>query len=147
MASCCLNNCLIIPPITPLFCTIFPLSQHTPLPIQVTGIETANHIQQEEGIVKTQNRERQRKRKQRWGSENRSDTVMLTAAPVNIWDTITQFHPHKKEILNVVWMLNNIGVNRNMIAATLGLQRWKTFYGGCEWTGTDVKNILEGYRT
>ena len=54
MASCCLNNCLIIPPITPLFCTIFPLSQHTPLPIQVTGIETANHIQQEEGIVKTQ---------------------------------------------------------------------------------------------
>jgi hypothetical protein len=116
------------------------------LPIQVTGIETANHNQQEEGIVKTQNRERQRKRKERRGAENRSDTVMLTAAPFKIWDTIKQFHPHKKEILNVVGILNSIGVNRNIIAATLGLQRWKTFYGGCEWTEEDVKGLLEGYR-
>jgi hypothetical protein len=116
------------------------------LPIQVTGIETANHNQQEEGIVKTQNRERQRKRKQRRGSENRSDTGVLTAAPFKIWDTIKQFHPYKKEILNVVRILNSIGVNRNIIAATLGLQRWKTFYGGGEWSETDVKDILEGYR-
>ncbi len=116
------------------------------MPIQVTGIETANHNQQEEGIVKTQNRERQRKRKQRRGAENRSDTVMLTAAPFNIWDTIKQFHPHKKEILNVVRILNSIGLNRNIIAATLGLQRWKTFYGGREWTEEDVKGLLEGYR-
>jgi hypothetical protein len=115
------------------------------LPIQVTGIETANHNQQEEGIVKTQNRERQRKRKQRRGAENRSDTVMLTAAPIKIWDTIKQFHPYKKEILNVVRILNSIGANRNIIAATLGLQRWKTFYGGWEWTEEDVKDILEGY--
>ena len=96
--------------------------------------------------MKTQNRERQRKRKQRRGTENRSDTVVLTAEPFNIWGTIKQFHPHKKEILNVVRMLNRIGVNRNIIAATLGLQRWKTFYGGCEWTEEDVKGLLEGYR-
>ena len=96
--------------------------------------------------MKTQNRERQRKRKQRRGAENRSDTVMLTAAPFKIWDTIKQFHPHKKEILNVVRILNSIGVNRNIIAATLGLQRWKTFYGGCEWTEEDVKDLVEGYR-
>ena len=96
--------------------------------------------------MKTQNRERQRKRKQRRGAENRSDTVMLTAAPIKIWDTIKQFHPYKKEILNVVRILNSIGVNRNIIAATLGLQRWKTFYGGYEWTEEDVKDILEGYR-
>jgi hypothetical protein len=116
------------------------------LPIQVTGIETANHNQKEAGIVKTQNRERQRKRKQRRGAENRSDTVVLTAASFKIWDTIKQFHPHKKEILNVVRMLNRIGANRNIIAATLSLQRWKTFYGGCEWTKEDVKGLLEGYR-
>jgi hypothetical protein len=82
--------------------------------------------------------------KERRGAENRSETVMLTAAPFKIWDTVKQFHPHKKEILNVVRILSRLGVNRNIIAATLGLQRWKTFYGGCEWTETDVKNILEG---
>jgi hypothetical protein len=98
--------------------------------------------------VKTQNRERQRKRKrkERLSAENRSDTVVLTAAPFKIWDTIKQFHPHKKEILNVVRMLNSIGVNRNIIAATLGLQRWKTFYGSGEWTEKDVKGLLEGFR-
>jgi len=115
------------------------------MPIQVTGIKTANHNQQEEGIVNTQNRGRQRKRKQRPDAENRSDTVVLTAAPFKIWDTLKQFHPHKKEILNVVRILNNMGANHNMIAATLGLQRWKTFYGGGEWTEEDVKGLLEGY--
>ncbi len=97
--------------------------------------------------MKTQNRERQRKRKQEGDAENISDTVMLTTAPFKILDTIKQFHPHKKEILNVVRMLNRIGVNRNIIAATLGLQRWKTFYGGYEWTEEDVKGLSKGYRT
>ncbi len=94
--------------------------------------------------MKTQNRERQRNRKQRRGAENRSDTFLLTATPFKIWDTIKQFHPYKKEILNVVRILNSIGVNRNIIAATLGLQRWKTFYGDCEWTEADIKYLLEG---
>ncbi len=96
--------------------------------------------------MKTQNRERLRKRKQRRDAENRSDTVMLTAAPIKIWDTIKQFHPYKKEILNVVRILNSIGVNRNIIAATLGLQRWKILYGGGEWSEEDVKSLSEGYR-
>ena len=95
--------------------------------------------------MKTQDRERQRKMKQRRAAENRSDTVMPTAEPVKIWDTIKQFHPHKKEILNVVRILNIIGANHNIIAATLDLQRWKTFYGGSEWTEKDVKGLLEGY--
>ena len=96
--------------------------------------------------MKTQNRVRQRKRKQIQGAENRSDTDILTAAPFKIWETIKQFHPHKKEILNVVRMLNSLGANHNIIAATLGLQSWKTLYGGCEWTEEDVKGLLEGYR-
>jgi hypothetical protein len=96
--------------------------------------------------VKTQkNRGRQRKRKQKRGAEDRSDTVVLTAAPFKIWDTIKQFHPQKKEILNVVRILNIIGANHNIIAATLDLQRWKTFYGGSDWTEEDVKGLLEGY--
>ena len=96
--------------------------------------------------MKTQkNRGRQRKRKQKRGAEDRSDTVVLTAAPFKIWDTIKQFHPHKKEILNVVRILNIIGANHNIIAATLDLQRWKTFYGGSDWTEEDVKGLLEGY--
>ena len=107
--------------------------------------KTANHNQKEAGIVKTQNRERQRKRKQRLDSENRSDTVMPTAAPFKIWDTIKQFHPYEREILTVVRILNRMGAKRTMIAAALGLQGWQTFYGGCEWTEEDVKGLLEGY--
>ena len=64
---------------------------------------------------------------------------MPTSAPFKIWDTIKHFHPHKKEILNVV----SIGINRNIIAATLGLQRLKIFYGDCEWTEEDIKYLLE----
>ena len=90
--------------------------------------------------------ELQRKKKRKQVAENRSDTVVLTAAPVRILDTIKQFHPYKNEILNVVRMLNSIGVNHIIIAATLDLQRWKTFYGDDEWTEADVKDLLEGYR-
>ena len=95
--------------------------------------------------MKAQNRDRQRKIKERRGAENRSDTVVLTVAPFKVWDTLKQLHPYQNEILTVVRMLNSIGVNRNIIAATLGLQRWKTFYGSREWTEEDVKGLLEGY--
>jgi hypothetical protein len=95
--------------------------------------------------VNTQNRVRQRNGKQRRGSENRSDTVVLTDAPFKIWDTIKQFHPHQKEILIVVKILNRMGINHNIIAAALSLQRWKTFYGSCDWTEEDIKGLLEGY--
>ena len=76
-------------------------------------------------------------------SENRSSTVMLTVAPFKVWDTISQFHPYKNEILNAVKILNSIGANCNIIAATLNLQGWKTFYGVSEWTEEDVQGLLE----
>jgi hypothetical protein len=114
------------------------------LPIQVTGIETANRHQQETGIVKVQNRERQRK--QDLVQKNRSGAAMPTSMSFKIWNTISQFYPYKNEILNVVKILNSIGANCNIIAATLGLQGWKNFYGGGEWTAEDVKGLLEGYR-
>lgn len=96
--------------------------------------------------MKTQNRERQRKRKEGLGVPNRSDTVKPTVTSFKVWDIVSQFHPYKNEILNVVRMLNSIGANHIIIAATLDLQRWKTFYGGCEWTKEDVQALLEGYR-
>jgi len=96
--------------------------------------------------VNTQNRERQRVKKQKQGAENLSDTDMSAFTLIKIWDTIKQFHPYKNEILNVVRMLNSIGVNHIIIAATLDLQRWKTFYGVSEWTAEDVRGLLEGYR-
>jgi len=95
--------------------------------------------------VRTQNRERQRNGKQRQDTENRSDTVLLTAAPLKIWDILRQYHPYQKEILNVVRILNSVGVKRNIIAARWGLQKWKTFYGNYDWTEEDVKGLLEGY--
>jgi len=96
--------------------------------------------------VNTQNRERQRKRKQRPGAENLSDTDMSAFMLFRIWDAIKQFHPYKNEILNVVRVLNSIGANRTIIAAALCLQGWKTFYGVSEWTAEDVRGLLEGYR-
>ena len=87
-----------------------------------------------------QNRERQR------SAEHRADTDLLTAEPFRIWDTIKQFHPHKKEILTVVRVLNRLGVKHTMIAAALDLQGWQSFYGVCEWTDEDVEDILNGYR-
>ncbi len=71
--------------------------------------------------------------------KNRSDPVVLTAAPL-------QFHPHKMEILNVVRFLNKMGANRTIIAAALDLQGWNNFFGVYEWTTKDVKDILESYR-
>ena len=35
---------------------------------------------------------------------------------------------------------------RAIIAAALDLQKWKTFYGDCEWTEEDVKGLLDGNR-
>jgi len=96
--------------------------------------------------VNTQNRERQRAKKQKQGAENLSDTDMSAFTLIKIWDAIKQFHPYKNEILNVVRILNSIGANHIVIAATLDLQRWKTFYGVDEWTEADVKGLLEEYR-
>ena len=96
--------------------------------------------------MKAQNRDRQRNRKQRWGSGNRSDTVGISVPPFLVWDAIKQFHPYKEEILIVVRTLNSIGANRNIIAAALDLKGWKTFYGDSERTEEDVNGLLKKFR-
>ncbi|MGD9119895.1 MAG: hypothetical protein PVG59_04380 [Desulfobacterales bacterium] len=96
--------------------------------------------------MKAQNRERQRNGKHRWGLANRSDMAGISVSPFLVRDAIKQYHPYKKEILIVVRTLNSIGAKRNIIAAALGLQGWKTFYGDSEWTENDVSNLLKEFR-
>ena len=71
---------------------------------------------------------------------------MSASTSFKVWDTHSSFHPYKNEILSVVKILNRIGANGKIIAATLNLQGWKTFYGGGDWTEEDVQGLLEGYR-
>jgi hypothetical protein len=102
---------------------------------------------QEEGRVQTKNRESRRRWKEEQAADvKKFDAGMLPASTCKVWNTIKHFHPYKKEILDVVRMLNSIGVNRNIIAAALGLKRWNTFYSGGEWTDEDIKDILQEYR-
>ena len=58
---------------------------------------------------------------------------------------LENFHPQKKEIYLVVRIMNNIGMNLKQIAATLNLQKWKTFYGDNDWKLADVKDVIDGY--
>ena len=68
------------------------------------------------------------------------------AAKGNVRGLLEKYHPQRNQIYLVVRIMNNIGVSLKLIAATLNLQKWKTFYGGCEWTEEDVKDLVEGYR-
>jgi hypothetical protein len=117
------------------------------LPIQINGIERANHNRPEASIVKTQKAGNVRGKGKKdviW--KNKTDPVVISATPFGIWDIIKQFHPNKKEILPVVRVLNRIGAKRTMIAAALGLQEWKNVCGFCEWTEEDVQGLLDEYR-
>ena len=55
-----------------------------------------------------------------------------------------KYHPQRTQIYHVVRTMNSLGVNLNLIAACLNLQRWKTFYGDNDWSQEDVKELIEG---
>ncbi len=89
----------------------------------------------------------QRENHREWKEEKlverkRSIPIMLSATTFNFWDILTSFHPYRNEILCIVRMLNGIGVGLKIIAASLNLQKWKTFFGSAEWKDEDVKNVL-----
>ena len=44
----------------------------------------------------------------------------------------------------MVKIMNNIGLDQDLIAATLNLQKWKTFYGDNDWRVEDVKEVING---
>ncbi len=69
------------------------------------------------------------------------------AAKGNVRELLEKYHPQRREIYLVVRIMNNIGVNLKLIAATLNLQKWKTFYGDNDWKVEDVKEVIDGYRS
>ena len=75
-----------------------------------------------------------------------SVTSIYPAAKGNILELLEKYHPKRREIYLVVRILNNIGVNLKLIAATLNLQKWKNFYGDNDWKLEDVKEVIDGYR-
>lgn len=56
---------------------------------------------------------------------------------------LIQMNPHRKEIFDLITILNSLGASFTFIAACLSLQRWKNFFGSREWTTEDVRKILE----
>ena len=74
-----------------------------------------------------------------------SVTWIYPADKGNVSDLLEKYHPQRKEIYLVVRIMNNIGVNLKLIAATLNLQKWKTFYGDNDWKVEDVKKVIDGW--
>jgi hypothetical protein len=66
------------------------------------------------------------------------------AAKGNIKELLEKYHPQRREIYLVVRIMNNIGLDQNLIAAALDLQKWKTFYGDNDWKVEDVKEVIDG---
>ena len=97
--------------------------------------------------MKTQNRDRQRRGKERQGAENRSDTDILATASFKIGSIVKHFHPYKNEILDLVRILNGIGAKRVIISAALCLKRRKCFCGILEWTDDEVNDLLKACRS
>jgi len=71
----------------------------------------------------------------------------MESAKLNIRDLVERFHPHKREIYHTIRVLNQIGLNCNMIAASLCLQKWKTFSGTYDWNADDIEEILDRHQT
>lgn len=73
------------------------------------------------------------------------DTVERTYPAVNGTFRIIgeKYHPQRAQVYHVVRTMNSLGVNLNLIAASLNLRRWKTFYGDNDWSQEDVKELIE----
>ena len=62
----------------------------------------------------------------------------------SVRELIEKYHPQRVEIYRVVRIMNSIGLDLRLIAATLNLQKWKTFYGDIDWKVEDVKEVIDG---
>jgi len=60
----------------------------------------------------------------------------------NLRQILMQINPHRREIVDLINILNRMGANFKLIAACLNLQRWNNYYGIDGWTEEDVKGIL-----
>ena len=66
------------------------------------------------------------------------------AAKGDVRGVLEKYHPQWQEIYLVVRIMNIIGANLNLIAATLNMQKWKTPFGGIDWKVEDVKQVIDG---
>jgi len=69
------------------------------------------------------------------------------AVESNVRELLEKYHPQRREIYLIGRIMNNIGVDLKVIAATLNLQKWKTFYGNNDWNLEDVIEVIDGYRS
>jgi hypothetical protein len=121
----------------------FCFSHNTLLPIQLISIKIPNNEWQEIKHMGTKQGGYHREWQEgKLVERKRSIPVMLNTTKFNFWNILTSFHPYQDEILCTVRILNSIGVGFKIIAASLNLQKWKTFFGSSEWKDEDVKNLL-----
>jgi hypothetical protein len=62
----------------------------------------------------------------------------------SVRELLEKYHPQRMEIYRVVRIMNSIDLDLRLIAATLNLQKWKTFYGDNDWNLVDVKEVIDG---
>ena len=62
----------------------------------------------------------------------------------SVRELLEKYHPQRMEIYRVVRIMNSIDLDLRLIAATLNLQKWKTFYGDNDWNLEDVKAVIDG---
>jgi len=72
-------------------------------------------------------------------------TRVYPADKGNLRELLEKYHPQRKEIHLVVRIMDNIGANLKLIAATLNLKKWKTFYGDNDWKVKDVKEVIDAF--
>lgn len=72
-------------------------------------------------------------------------TKIYPADKGNVMKLLEKYHPQRREIHFVVRILDNIGANPKLIAATLNLKKWKTFYGDNDWKVEDVKEVIDAF--
>jgi hypothetical protein len=61
----------------------------------------------------------------------------------SVRELLEKYHPQRMEIYRVVRIMNSIDLDLRLIAATLNLQKWKTFYGDNDWNLVDVKEVID----
>ena len=66
---------------------------------------------------------------------------------MDIWPLIELCHPFRKEIIRAAKSFDEFGASSSLIAAAMGLQGWKNFFGYRSWKHFDVQELLQRHRS
>ena len=61
---------------------------------------------------------------------------------MDMWPLLEWCHPYRKEIILAAKTLDELGASSSFIAAAMGLQGWKNFFGDRNWTIIDVQELF-----